>query len=91
MSLIHTLTSTPTHTCAHERYLYIANEKSKGAKHIRTKDRNPFRVTSSMFMSVTLATNILVSCGGSAPWESDLHILQCEEVSDSQLKAHHSQ
>lgn len=62
MSLIRTLTSTSTHTCAHERYLYVANEKSKGAKHKRTKDRNPFRVTWSMFVSVTLGTNILVLC-----------------------------
>lgn len=45
----------------------------------------------SMFISVTLGIYFGLMCGGSASWESDLHVLQCEEVSDSQLKAHHSQ
>lgn len=63
VSLIHTPTPTPTPPHVHvNHYLYTANGKPKCAKHKRTKDRNPFRVISSIFISVTLRTNILVSC-----------------------------
>lgn len=70
-------------------YLYIANQSVQNIKGQKIESFQSHLF--NLYICDIGDKNFGLMCGGSTPCESDLHILQCEEVSDNQLKAHHSQ